>query len=80
MTTFQIISLVFSFLLLFGAIVGVYVRTRIDVAKLEVNILNIQRELVQKEISFIRLEDKNSAQHDEIIKKIDKIYETINKK
>jgi len=67
MTAFQIITLLISGLFLLGAIITVYVKLKIDIAKIEVHILNIQRELNQKEISLIRLEDKNTLEHNNIL-------------
>ena len=67
MTVFQIITLLISGLFLLGAIITVYVKLKIDIANIEVHILNIQRELNQKVISLIRLEDKNTIEHNNIL-------------
>lgn len=77
MTIFQILSIVFSALLLLGAIVGVYIKSAIAIAKIEVEIIEIKRDLLQKEVAIINLEKYNREDHKEIILKVDKLVEAI---
>lgn len=80
MTLFQILTVVLSGFILLGSILAVYVRLRIDTAKIEVDMLNIRRELIQKEVSLLRLEDRNTQEHKDIVLKIERVLETINSK
>jgi hypothetical protein len=79
MNVFQILVVTISGLTLLGSIITVYVKLKIEIAKIEVHILNIQRELNAKEVSLLRLEDKNSDAHKDILLKVDRILETIKK-
>ena len=80
MTTFQILSIVISLLLILGSIVSVYVTCRIKIAKIEVEIVSIRRDLIQKEIALCLIEKNNREDHKDIIIKVDKILESVNSK
>jgi len=71
MTTFQIITLILSGLGLLSAIIAVYIKTQIDIAKLQVSITFLQRDLDGKESSILKLERDNREDHAAIMKKID---------
>ena len=84
MTTFQIISVIFSALILLGAIVGVYIKTVILIAKIEVEIVQMRKDLLAKEIAICLLEKNNKEDakenrddHKYIIQKIDRLVETL---
>jgi hypothetical protein len=88
LTTFQIISIILVTLSLVGTIVGVYVKTlleiqkvdancKIELAKIEVEIVSMRRDLMAKEIAICKLEETNRADHKEILDKINKIIEKI---
>jgi hypothetical protein len=77
MTTFQIISVILSALLLLGTIFGVYLKLKIDLTKVDMRLNEIDRELLQKEISLLLIEKINREDHKEIISKIDHLVETI---
>jgi len=84
MTTFQIISVIFSALILLGAIVGVYIKTVIAISKIEVEIIQMRKDLLAKEIAICLLEKNNKEDakenrddHKYIIQKIDRLVETL---
>jgi hypothetical protein len=77
MTTFQIISVILSALLLLGTIFGVYLKLKIDLTKVDMRLNEIDRELLQKEISLLLIEKINREDHKEIISKIDHLVEAI---
>lgn len=73
MTTFQNISVIFSAIVLLGGIVGVYIKTAICIARIEVEIVNLKHDLQLKEIAIVNLENRNREDHKEIIAKIDNL-------
>jgi len=77
MTTFQIITILFSGITLLTSIFLVYLKLKIDIAKIEIRLNNVDRELLQREISLLLVEKINREDHKEIINKIDKLVETI---
>lgn len=77
MTTFQIISVILSALLLLGSIFGVYLKLKIDMTKIDMRLNAIDRELLQKEISLLLVEKINREDHKEIITKIDHLVDAI---
>ena len=84
MTTFQILSVIFSVLLLLGAIVGVYIKSATAIAKIEVEIVQMRKDLIAKEIAICMIEKtsredakENRDDHKYIIGKIDKLVETL---
>lgn len=80
MNTFQIITVVISGLGLLGAIIAVYVKTQIDIAKIQTGIMFLQRDLDTKEVSILRVEKCNREDHDKIISKIDNLIDKYNGK
>jgi hypothetical protein len=84
MTTFEILNIILSVLLMLGAIIGVYIKSAIAIAKIQVEIVEIKRDLVTKEIAILNIEKnnrddfkENRDNHKEIISKIDRLVETI---
>ena len=79
MTNFQIVTIVLSALGLFGCIISVYVSMRIAVAKLEVNIKNIERDMLNKEVAILKIENNNREDPIRIIEKIDNLIDYVKK-
>ena len=77
MTTFQTLSVIFSVLVLLGAIVGVYVKSAVAIAKIEVEILGLRHDLLQKELAICNLEKNNRDDHIIINEKLDRIVERV---
>ena len=77
MNTFEVLSIIGSALLIFGAIVGVWIKTVISIAKIQVEIVEMKRDLVQKEIAILLIEKNNRDDHKEILSKIDKLVESL---
>jgi hypothetical protein len=82
MTTFEILTIIGSALLIFGAIIGVYVKTAISIAKIQVEIVEMKRDLVQTEIAILLIEKNNRDDfkenrevHQKIIEKIDSLVD-----
>jgi len=75
MTPFQIIVLVISALGLLGGIVAVHIRSQIDIAKIQVQIKNIDKDLDRKEMALLNLEKRNHKEHNEITCKLDRLIE-----
>jgi hypothetical protein len=73
MTVFQIITIIISALALFGGIVAVYVKTQVDIAKINVTIAFFQKDLDRKEVAILRFEAENKADHSIILNKIDSL-------
>jgi len=80
MTHFQIITLILSALGLLAGIVLVYVRTQVDIAKIQVSIKFLERNLDSKEMAICRLEKENKEDHEKIMIKIDTLIEKNNGK
>lgn len=77
MTLFQTLSVIFSVLLLLGAIVGVYVKSAISIAKIEVEIIAMRHDLLQKEFAITNIEKNNREDFKEINGKLDKLVDKI---
>jgi len=77
MTGFQIVIIILTALGLFGGIITVYVRTQVDIAKINVAITFFQKDLDRKEIALSKLEASNKLEHDTIMVKVDQILKTI---
>jgi len=84
MNTFEILTIIGSALLIFGAIIGVYIKTVISISKIQVEIVEMKRDLVQKEIAILLIEKnnrddlkENRDDHERIIMKVDKLIEAI---
>ena len=77
MNTFEVLSIIGSALLIFGAIIGIWIKTVISIAKIQVEIVDMKRDLVQKEIAILLIEKNNKDDHKEIISKIDRLVEKL---
>ena len=77
MTTFQIISLIISLLVMLGTIAGVYIRLRTDIVKIEVQLSEIKRELLQKDVAVLLAEKNNREDHITIMAKLDKLIDKL---
>jgi hypothetical protein len=73
MNAFQILIVIFTALGLFGGIITVYVKTQIDIAKINVTLTFFQKDLDRKEVAILNLEHTNKIDHDKISLKIDKL-------
>lgn len=71
MTTFQLLIIIISALTLAGSIVSVYVSMRISIARIDVEIQQMKKDFIQKEIAICKLENTNREDHQIIIDKID---------
>jgi len=80
MTTFQIISLIVNILLFLGSVIGVYVKLKLDITKVELKIEQINRELTQKEIATLLDQKNNREDHAKIIEKIDHLIDKLSSK
>jgi hypothetical protein len=78
MTMFQTLSLILSAIGLFAGIVFVYVRTQVDITKINTSIMFLEKDLDRKELSICRLETENKLDHEKIMKKIDTLIERNN--
>jgi hypothetical protein len=84
MTTFQVLSVIGSALLILGAIVGIYVKVSISIAKIQVEIVEVKRDLIQKEIAILLIEKnnrddfkENREDHQRILKRTDEIMKVL---
>ena len=75
MTTFEIISVVLAVITLTGAIITVYVKNMVEIAKLQVELTNFRRELNQQEIARLHTENINRDDHKQILEKIDQLIQ-----
>jgi len=73
MTTFQILTLILSTIIFIAGIIGLYIKNSISIAKIEVEICQIKKDLLQKEIALCNLEKDNKTDHKEIVQKIDRL-------
>lgn len=80
MEPFEIITTILSALGLLGAIIAVYIRSQIDIAKIQTTLKFFQKDLDHKEIFICTFEKSNKEDHKEIMVKIDSIIEKINGK
>jgi hypothetical protein len=69
---------------LIGAIVGVYIKVTIAIAKIQVEVIEMKKDLIQKEIAICLIEKNNREDskenrddHREIIRKIDHLVTTL---
>jgi hypothetical protein len=84
MTTFQVLSVIGSALLILGAIVGIYVKVSISITKIQVEIVEVKRDLIQKEIAILLIEKnnrddfkENREDHKQILNKVDEIMKIL---
>jgi hypothetical protein len=82
-------------IVILGGVIGIYIKTLVDLhrldtetkvelAKVDVRLTELNRDLLDKELAICRLEDKtsdkfdeNKEDHKEIIQKIDKLVSTL---
>jgi hypothetical protein len=79
MTIFEILMFTLGFIGIIAGIITAFVKNKIAIAEINVEILNIKHELLQKELAITKLEQRNTFEHDKILDKIDKMINTINK-
>jgi hypothetical protein len=73
MNVFQVITVMLSALTLLGAIIGVYIKLKIDITRIDTCLKFVDKEMMQKEITMLRIEKINREDHEKILDKIDKI-------
>lgn len=73
MTAFQIIMVVLGFCTLIGGIITTYTKTLIEIAKIQIQIKNMDNDLMQKEKAILKLEARNTIEHDQILFKLDNL-------
>ncbi len=84
MNTFETLTVIISAILLVGAIIGVYIKVTIAIAKIQVEVIEMKKDLIQKEIAICLIEKNNREDakenrddHKEILKKIDQLVTTL---
>lgn len=95
MTTFELISVILGILILLGGIIGIYIKTivsitaietdtKVSLAKVEVQVVELRRDLDAKEIAILKMErniredfKENRQEHAVIIDKIDKLAKVL---
>ena len=78
MTGFQIVIVALTTIGLIGGIISVWIKTQIDIAKINVTITFFQKDLDRKEFAICNLERENKADHKIISDKIDTLIDRIN--
>jgi len=78
MTPFEILTIIGSALLVFGGLIAIYVKTVISIAKIQVEIVELRRDLTEKEIAILKIErdsradaKENREAHGKILEKVD---------
>jgi hypothetical protein len=73
-----------SALLILGAIIGIYVKVSISITKIQVEIVEVKRDLIQKEIAILLIEKnnrddfkENREDHKQILNKVDEIMKIL---
>ena len=79
MTIFEILTILGSGIGLLGSIFIVYLKLRVDIAKIETRLNAIDREILQKEITLLLIEKNNREDHKAIIDKIDGLIAKLSK-
>jgi len=80
MRPFEIIIIILTAIGLGGGIIAVWIKTQIDLAKIQVTITFFQKDLDRKEFAICNLERENKADHQLISDKIDTLINKINEK
>ena len=80
MTSFQIVSIIISVLALLGAIVAVYIKSQVDIAKIQTTLKFFQRDLDSKEVAICNFEKDNKTDHNLIMVKIDNLIDKMNER
>jgi hypothetical protein len=78
MNAFQIITVIISALGLLISIIVVYIRTQIDITKLQRDIMYVNKDLDRKEFAITKLEKENKEDHNKILEKIELLIIKIN--
>ena len=73
MTNFEIITVILGSLTLLGTILVVYVKSQVDITKINMSIKYFQNDLDRKEIAICKIERDNKEDHEKILKKIDEL-------
>jgi hypothetical protein len=76
----SLIQVIISGVLFLAAIFGVYLKLKIDMTKLDMRINAINRELLQREISYLLSEKINREDHQAIMNKLDRLIEIYSSK
>jgi len=77
MTIFQTISIIFSFFLLAGGLVGIWIKSKIDIAKLQIRVLSLEKEFHQAAINMETIRKENRDDHAKLFDKFDKFQQTL---
>ena len=77
MTTFQTITIIFSFFLLAGGLVGIWIKSKIDIAKLQVRVLSLEKEFKVAAMNLETIRKENREDHTMLIDKFDKFQKTL---
>ena len=77
MTTGEIIGTIFAFLSLFGGIVAVFTKMRVDVASINVKILQLEKEINSNKVDGTKYMDNNRTDHKQLFDKIDELKDFI---
>lgn len=70
MTIFQILTVIISSLVLLGSIIGVHFAGQLAIAKIEVEILHINKEILAIRLDFGGYVKDNKEDHKDFFKKI----------
>lgn len=77
MTLFQTLTVIIAGLSLLGSIVGLYINTKVSLAKIQIQLDNFRRELDAEKIAHLQNEKFNREDHKEIINKLDNLINNI---
>jgi hypothetical protein len=80
MSTFQIITLIFSGVFLLSGIIAVYVAMRIAIAEVKLEIKLVQKEIDTREIATLLETKQNREDHMRIMDKLDKLNDKLDDK
>ena len=56
MTPFEIISVILATILLLGSILGIYIKTEVAISKIQLEVTQLRRDLMAKEIAICAIE------------------------
>lgn len=73
MTIFQTLTVILSGITLLAAIIGLYTKMQIEIAKINITLADFRRELNQLEITRLHQENINRDDHNRIISKLDEL-------
>jgi hypothetical protein len=66
-----------GFCTLIGGLIATYTKTLIEIAKIQVQIKHFEHDLVEKEKAILKLETRNTFEHDQIVEKLDKLIDRL---